>query len=281
MVISDATCAALDHGGGVRFGDQTFAIYSCAPLPPLFSGSNLRRDGALYTKLKISASTVQKTLPIHINADFDVDGKLSSCPAKAPLLESLSVPRTQQPQTNTVYYLPWFLINAATLQKHCVIGRSSAVESLLVILQRPWCVLEVCCADTETVRAVLGFAQVVVKENPDAYDAAVWLLSHEYRSRMVSLSSYISPHCDGAPLQCSEKRLCDIYAATTLSRSYNRFWLPLICSCAVYLHLPFSEIVRRIRVDFAKGTGGDGLRNWIELYRILLGRIGDWVTQGV
>ncbi|KAL4958971.1 uncharacterized protein BDV14DRAFT_185651 [Aspergillus stella-maris] len=279
MVISDATCAALDHGGGVRFGPHTFAIYSCAPLPPAFSQGKLEQDGPLNTKLKDATARVTKALPIHINADLNVYGDLSNCPAKRSLLQSLAVPRTQQQSTNTVYHLPWFLINAATLEEHCVIGRSSAVESLLVILQRPWCVLEICCAETETVRSVLKFAQVAVKEDPDSYDAAVWLLSHECRSRMAlsSLTSHVLP-CDATASQCAEKRLCDIYAATTLSRSYNRFWLPLICSCAVYLGLPFSEVVRRIRDDFADEIKEDGLKGWIELYRVLLGRIGDWVA---
>ncbi|KAL4793375.1 hypothetical protein BDV19DRAFT_366758 [Aspergillus venezuelensis] len=279
MVISDATCAALDHGGGVRFGPHTFAIYSCAPLPPAFSQEKLEQDGPLYTKLKDAAAKVTKTLPIHINADLTVNGDLSNCPAKAALLESFAVPRTQQQSTNTVHHLPWFLINAATLEKHCVIGRSSAVESLLVILQRPWCVLEICCAETETVRSVLKFAQIAVKEDSDSYDAAVWLLSHECRSRLASLSlaSHVLP-CDATAPQCSEKRLCDIYATTTLSRSYNRFWLPLICSCAVYLGLPFSEVVRRIRDDSDYGNRGNGLKRWIDLYRVLLGRIGGWVA---
>ena len=279
MVISDAICAALDHGGGVRFGPQTFAIYSCAPLPKAFSQEKPERDGSLCTNLKVAAARVTETLPIHLNADLNVNGSSSNCPAKAPLLESLPVPRNQQQSTNTVHHLPWFLINAATLEEHCVIGLSSSVESLLVILQRPWCVLEICCADTETVRSVLIFAQVAAQEDPDSYDAAVWLLSHECWSRMASLSltSHVSP-CDATAPQCAEKRLCDIYAATTLSRSYNRFWLPLICSCAVYLGLPFSEVVRRIRDDFATETGGDGLKGWIELYRVLLGRIGDWVA---
>ncbi|KAL4951544.1 hypothetical protein BDW69DRAFT_169838 [Aspergillus filifer] len=279
MVISDAACAALDHGGGVRFGPRTFAIYSCAPLPPAFCQEKLEQDRPLYTKLKNAAARVTKTLPIHINGDLDGNGSSSNCPAKTPLLESLAVPRTQQQSTNTVHHLPWFLVNAATLEEHCVVGRSSAVESLLVILQRPWCVLEICCADTETVRSVLKFAQVAVKEDPDSYDAAVWLLSHEYRSRMASLplARHVFP-CDITAPHCAEKRLCDIYAATTLSRSYNRFWLPLICSCAVYLGLPFSEVVRRIRDDFADETEGSGLKGWIELYRVLLGRIGDWVA---
>ncbi|KAL4923721.1 uncharacterized protein BDV17DRAFT_232520 [Aspergillus undulatus] len=275
MVISDAVCAALDHGGGVRFGPQTFAIYSCAPLPASYN--QFQNDVPLYTKLKVSASRVIKTLPIYVN----VNAKPSK-PLADPNLESLPVPRTQQPPTNTIYHLPWFLINSATLEKHCVIGNETPVESLLVILQRPWCVLEVCCADTEAVAAVREFARLAAGADPDVYDAAVRLLSHEFTSRMASASATTDLELGfgywdfNDTRRCSERALRDIYAATTLSRSYNRFWLPLICCCAVYLDVPFSEVVRRIRDDSCDGS--DGLKKWIELYSALIGRVGDLLT---
>ncbi|KAL4915625.1 hypothetical protein BDW62DRAFT_122588 [Aspergillus aurantiobrunneus] len=263
MVISDTLCAALDHGGGVRFGPQTFAIYSCAPLPPSFE--LVKQNDALGAQLKTSASRVCKTLPVYVNF---------KAPAVAQLC-SLPVPRAQPP-ANTIYRLPWFLINSATLNEHCVVGRGSVVESLLVILQRPWCVLEVCCADIETVATVREFAVLAAQADPESYNAAVRLLNHEYRARISPVISDVFHVVDPPASPCSEKVLRDIYAATTLIRSYNRFWLPLICSCAVYLDLPLSEVVRRIRDDSCGGP--DGSRNWVDLYRMLLGRIGDWVT---
>ncbi|KAL4788467.1 hypothetical protein BJX76DRAFT_315781 [Aspergillus varians] len=264
MVISDTLCAALDHGGGVRFGPQTFAIYSCAPLPPSFEP--LRQDVAFYAQLKTSALRVCKSLPVYLESKSQAAAQLVSLP--------VPVPRAQPP-ANTIHHLPWFLINAATFDQHCVIGRGSAVESLLVILQRPWCVLEVCCTDIETVAAVREFALLAAQRVPDRYDAAVQLLFHEYTARIAPLATDVVCHSERLAPRCSEKALRDIYAATTLVRSYNRFWLPLICSCAVYLGVPFSEAVRRIRDDSCDESGS---LDWIVLYRALLGRIGDWVT---
>lgn len=264
MVISSTVCVALDHGGGVRFGPQTFAIYSCAPLPPGFE--HLKHNIVLYTQLKVSASRVCKTLPIYVNLDEPAVAQLASLPVLSPT----------QPSASTIYHLPWFLINAATFTQHCVIGRESAVESLLVILQRPWCVLEVCCADIETVAAVREFALLAAQADPDSYHVAVQLLSHEYRARISPALTDVVHSAGPRASRCSEKALCDIYAATTLVHSYNRFWLPLVCSCAVYLDISFSEVVRRIRDDSCDGP--DGCQGWISLYRGLLGRIGDWVA---
>ncbi|KAL5338147.1 hypothetical protein BJX70DRAFT_218169 [Aspergillus crustosus] len=265
MVTSDTTCAALDHGGGVRFGPQTFAIYSCTPLPPTFHQSQLNQHIALRDQLIASAAQICKTLPVHVDLN----------PFEVTQLVSLTVPA--QPPANSIYHLPWFLINSASLDKHCVIGRGSAVESLLVILQRPWCVLEICCADTETIAAAQDFARLAANEDPRRYDSAVRLLSHELRARSSPVRESI---CSLDASRCSVKALCHIYAATALVHSYNRFWLPLICSCAVHLDIPFSEVVRRIRKDSREGTENldSGRLDWIDLYRVLLRRLGDWMT---
>ncbi|KAL4886315.1 hypothetical protein BJY04DRAFT_178856 [Aspergillus karnatakaensis] len=262
MVTSDTLCATLDHGGGVRFGPHTFAIYSCAPLPASFAQHqlNLGANIAFRNALNTAAAQVCETLPVYVDLDASQTAQLTSLPVPA------------QPPINPIYYLPWFLINSARLEKHCVVGRGSVVESLLVILQRPWCVLEICCTDIETITAVREFAVLAAEKEPRSYDAAVRLLSHEIRAR-TSLSALDISEFDVPPSRCSAKELCEIYAATTLVRSYNRFWLPLICSCAVYLGIPFSEVVRRVHRDVLEG--GDGTVDWIELYRVLLGLIGD------
>ncbi|KAL3469588.1 hypothetical protein BJX99DRAFT_251883 [Aspergillus californicus] len=282
----DTLCAALDKGGGVRFGPNTFAIYSCAPLPQSFN--HLRKNVALYTKLTTAASRVCKTLSVHVNLDLND-------PATAAQLSSLEVPPAQaQRPVNTIYHLPWFLINAAALETHCVIGNGSAVEALLVILQRPWCVLEICCTDTKTVVAVKEFARIAgsAQGDPESYDTAVRLLTHEIKLRkypgLGDIGTDAGTSTDSrlnnlrSQSRCSVKALCDMYASTTLIHSYNRFWLPLICSCAVYLGVPFSEVVRRIRRDLCDGPEPGleetGRVDWIVLYRELLGKIGDWMT---
>ncbi|KAL2825923.1 hypothetical protein BDW59DRAFT_68250 [Aspergillus cavernicola] len=318
MVTSDTHCAALDQGGGVRFTPDTFAIYSCAPLPASYQ--SLIQNGVLYTQLTTAASRICKSLPVYVDLDASALATLESLPVPVPVPVPIPVPvpvpvpvsgpgsspATAQQQQQQQPHLPWFLINAATLKNHCVIGTGSPVDALLVILQRPWCILEVCCcADPDTIAAVRDFARLAAQGDPRSYDAAIRLLDHEYRAREVSAPASASALVADrirdrnhdwdywvAPQRCSEKALVDIYAATTLTRSYNRFWLPLICSCAVYLDLSVWEVVRRICADLcvrdgdaeqdAQGNGDrggdDGKRvDWIELYRGLLGRIGDWV----
>ncbi|KAL4991644.1 hypothetical protein BDW68DRAFT_136331 [Aspergillus falconensis] len=275
---SDTICAALDHGGGVRFGPQTFAIYSCAPLPPSFE--QIRHNVTLHAQMSKIATRVCKTLPVFVDLqDTDV-AELASLPVPVTVPRGQPMPPIKA-DTISPHPLPWFLINAATFKRHCVVGRNSAVESLLIILQRPWCVLEVCCCvDAQTVGAVREFALLAARVDAKAYDAAVRLLSHEYRMRIKpvldSTGNFASSGTNGMPHapQCSEKALCDIYTATTLVSSYNRFWLPLICCCAAYLKLSFSDVVRRIREVSRELNGWIG---WIELHGCLLRRVGDWI----
>ncbi|KAL4815291.1 hypothetical protein BDW67DRAFT_164183 [Aspergillus spinulosporus] len=275
---SDTVCAALDHGGGVRFGPQTFAIYSCAPLPPSFK--QIRRNASLHTQMSRLAASVFKTLPVYVDLpDTDV-AELASLPVPVSVPRGQPMPPISANAINPDY-LPWFLINAATFKKHCVVGRNSAVESLLIILQRPWCVLEICCCiEAQTIGAVLAFAKLAARIDPKSYDAAVQFLSHEFRVRIEPVLKSTGILTSGGTddllhtPRWSEKAICGIYAATTLVSSYNQFWLPLVCCCAVDLHLPFSDVVRRIRDD--AGGLDDGL-DWVELHGCLVRRIGDWI----
>lgn len=270
MVIrADAICATLDHGAGVRFGTQTFVIYSRAPLPASFL--QLKTNVALYAQLTAVASLVCETLPVYANL---------KAPAVAQLA-ALPVPPARRVSNNATDHVPWFLLPAATLKKHCVVGNGSAVESLLVILQRPWCVLEICCGETQTVAAVRDFARLAAQGDPDSYDAAVRLLSHELRMRILPVVTDVSRSSGGpdAASRCSLRALCDIYAATALVQSYNRFWLMLICSCAVHLGVPFSELVRQICDELCdKPEAMQSRLGLIRLYTVLLRKIGDWVT---
>ncbi|KAJ0415851.1 hypothetical protein BJY00DRAFT_251110 [Aspergillus carlsbadensis] len=282
MVIpGDTICAALDKGGGVRFGPDTFAIYTRAPLPRSFA--DLDKDVALHTKLTVAAALVCQTLPIYVDIDATAVTQLASLPVSVPLTSHV-----ETESNKTTSHPPWFLINAATIKKHCVVGSGSVVQALLVVLQRPWCVLEICCTDTATITAVLGFAQLAAQEDADSYDAAIRLLSHEHRARVApapasapitaDISTSVSQH--GSAPRCSMNTLRDIYAATTLTASYNQFWLPLICTCAVYLGVSFSEVVRRIRKDLdTNGPSGEneGSLKSIGLYGEILKMINECV----
>ncbi|RAL08835.1 uncharacterized protein BO97DRAFT_472790 [Aspergillus homomorphus CBS 101889] len=261
-----SVCAQLDQGGGVRFGSQTFAIYSCAPLPS--SCQRLQNDVATYARLTASAGRVCETLPVLVNLE----------PSALAQLASLPVPSS--PPVGAIPTVPWFLLRASMFERHCVIGSQSAVESLLVVLQRPWCVLEACCCNSETIAALRGFAQLAAQVDPSRYDAAVRLFSHEIWVRGSSTTDGIPRPAVSCVSRASLATVRTIYVASTLTAvtSYNRFWLSLICSCAVYLEVSFSEVVRRIRDDLcAGGTAGAALISWTSLYSMLLRRIGDCV----
>ncbi|KAL2845224.1 hypothetical protein BJY01DRAFT_183676 [Aspergillus pseudoustus] len=275
VILGDTICAALDKGGGVRFGSDTFAIYTRALLPRSFA--TLDQKVPLRDKLIASAELVCQTLPVYVDLDAAAISHLASLPV--PL-----TPHVEFEENQTTSHPPWFLINAATIEKHCVVGSGSIVQALLVILQRPWCVLEICCTDTKTIASVREFAQLAAQEDSDTYDAAMELLSHEHRMRMAApLAPVVADIPDSVsqskPLpRCSIKALRDMYAAATLTASYNRFWLPLICTIAVYLDISFLDVVRRVREDMDRsGVPKEGRLDWIGLYREILRKIGECV----
>ncbi|PYI34987.1 hypothetical protein BP00DRAFT_9266 [Aspergillus indologenus CBS 114.80] len=260
-----SVCAELDKGGGVRLGSHTFAIYSCAPPPP--SWPQFRDDVTTYTQLTVCAARVCETLPVLLN--------LEPC----TLAQLASLPVSTSRSIGTIPTVPWFLLHASMFERHCVIGRGSTVKSLLIILQRPWCVLEACCSNTETIIALKDFALAAAQVDPDRYDAAVRLLSHESGARGTL----------GGDLNLRTKHVCasrsslagvrSIYVASTLTAvtSYNRFWLSLICTCAVYLEVSFSEVVRQMRDNLCDRPADDALTHLISLYSMLLRQIGNQV----
>ncbi|KAL3459817.1 hypothetical protein BJX64DRAFT_196414 [Aspergillus heterothallicus] len=275
VILGDTICAALDKGGGVCLGRNTFAIYTRAPLPRSFA--NLDQNVLLHTKLTASAEVVCQTLPIYVDMDATAVTQLASLPVPP-------TPQVEIEGNQTAGHPPWFLIKAATIEKHCIVGSRSIVQTLLAVLQRPWCVLEICCTDTKTIASVREFAQLAAKEDPDGYDAATKLLSHEHRARMAISSASITVDMStrftktASSQRCSIKALRDIYAAATLTASYNRFWLPLICTCAVYLDISFLEVVRQIRKDMetpADESVEENRLDWIALYSELLRKIGE------
>ncbi|OJJ98996.1 hypothetical protein ASPACDRAFT_44626 [Aspergillus aculeatus ATCC 16872] len=257
--------AGLDKGGGVRLGSHTFAIYSCAPLPP--SLQQLQDDATTYTQLTTCATRVCETLPVLLN--------LEPC----TLAQLASLPVSTSPSIGTIPTVPWFLLHASMFERHCVIGRGSAVESLLIILQRPWCVLEACCSNTETIKALRDFALTAAQVDSGRYDTAVRLLSHEAGARGPPGKDVVlrTKHVCLPPSSLAAVR--SIYVASTLNAvtSYNRFWLSLICTCAVYLKIPFSELVRQVRDDLCGQPAGNALNHRISLYSMLVRQIGNQV----
>jgi hypothetical protein len=234
-------CAVHDHGGGVALKDDVFAIYSTAALPSHWH-KTLERESDLILSLRQAASNVAAALPIYTAWE--------SLPAR----ELISLPCPLE-QKNTLGQKPWFLINAAIGHEHCIIGQGSVVETLLVVLRRPWCVLEICCSSSSvTIAAVLDFALLVKGFDAAGYDTAVYLLTHELQRRELTEHGIWSPS-KPYKSRASIADLRDVCSAVFVpsTRSYNSFWICLICVCGVELNLPLSTIVRALSDD-AVGT---------------------------
>lgn len=258
-------CASYDRGGGVGLGNS-FAVYSTAELS--WDWCRLRNDGELYAELAIAASAITDILPVYIAV-----GELSAG-------DTVSLPWekgrhvTRHRGGSLPACLPWFLINAMLARAHCMVGRNDVVQSLLIILQRPWCVLELCCCDTRTVIAVYNFASLAEKFNPKIYRVATMLLSHEistrargdYREYSTPLLSFKVPygpsHADGYAFDSTAREVIEIYRTISITslRSHNPFWLCLISVCAICLNVAFSELIRTLHDDISNQDILTGLR---------------------
>ncbi|KAJ5698035.1 hypothetical protein N7462_000040 [Penicillium macrosclerotiorum] len=233
-------CASYDVGGGVGLADA-FAIYSIVAFPPSWRNNGLERN--ILQELEEAASVVADKLPI---LTFLSNNLL-------PDLTSLPFPCRQHRNDAAVEPyddLPWFLINATRYSKHCVLGQNNTLESLLMVLQRPWCVLELCCCETPTVAAVGAFTLAAAKLDRVTYSPAVMLLSYEMMQRTNEQTQTVrsvdfqnmrrqqlasrNPWLDAIAVYRELSRSC--------IRSHKAFWIGLICTCAVYLGIAFSDV---------------------------------------
>lgn len=239
-------CASYDVGGGVALGDS-FAIYSITAFLP--DRSRIRANSTIYAELTTAAFAVTGMLPVLVHLR-DMASDLVSLPC--PTHHS----QKRTGKSMTVDCFPWYLINAGKYSKHCVVGRDNIVESLLVVLQRPWCVLELCCCDTPTIAAIHGFATVAMRIDRTRYRSAVRLISHELTRRTGDQAENLEP-CRVSLLaswrdgKSMDQIWNDVYATyADLSqhslRSHNGFWLCLISVCAVYLGVACSELVQQL-----------------------------------
>lgn len=227
-----ASCAQHDYGGGVRCGDA-FAIYSVVASPLDWCHREL--DTGILAALQRALLAVELRLPILTTLE---DG---------PELVSLPCPSRQRLD------LPWFLLNAATSSTHCVLGEHSPLQTLLVILQRPWCVLELCCCDTSTVAAVYNFTTIAVELDSVIYRPACSLLSYEMIRRAkgpCASFSKLSQQLQWGPRGAWPSAF-GIYADLSRSRlrSHNSFWMGLICICAISLGIRFSDLTLMLLED--------------------------------
>ncbi|KAJ5156352.1 hypothetical protein N7492_009155 [Penicillium capsulatum] len=230
-------CSQYDFGGGVTLGDA-FAIYSVVAFPPNWNSINYDPD--TQGELTDALSSVTRVLPIYVELPESALGDI----------RSLATPR-QQSTTSPRNHLPMFLMNAARSRKHCVLGHRTAEESLLRILQRPWCVLELCCCQTSIVVAVQNFASAASRIDRDIYDPANQLLSYELARRselrpsdLTMFGHLTSQRFQSQASSASWPESRAIYTALSPSRllSHNPFWIGVLCACAVYLGVSISHL---------------------------------------
>lgn len=201
-----ALCVEKDRGGGVSLAckglasnNRTFAIYTTAILPRLWRDILHERGNDYYvTRLRNLAEKVLMLLPIYTAFEDLVHTSkdtLESLPA-SPVLETRQVSGNSLTENK-----PRFLLNAALHKQHCIVGQGSITETLLAVLRRPWCVLEICVGSTheeygdsdqnalDVLADVLSFARLAYEKDEFGYAMAVFLLEHELDKRYAAKTS--------------------------------------------------------------------------------------------
>lgn len=235
-------CSRYDHGAGGLVG-SSFVIYTVATLPPTLQLLSLTPP----TTLATLASTVADRIPINLS----IKGGLISLPSPA-----LSTAGGRE-----VDRLPWFFINAARYSKHTIAGRGSIVETLLTVLRRPWCVLELCCTPISTVQSLLAFAEYADGFDQAGYSAAVALFRHELTARAHPDLSLCRGALNPSRSVAALRSLCSAVFSTSL-RSYNGFWLRLICVSAFWLGISYSRLGLLLNGGGCGKLPGGGVRRW-------------------
>lgn len=232
-------CATHDHGGGLASASM-FVIYTTTTVPSLHP---------VPSNLSSLASTVAERIPIHFTiSSFNRE------------LTSLPCPQSSSASRETDR-LPWYFINAAGCSKHAIAGRGSTVETLLAVLRRPWCVLELCCIiPVSAIEALLAFAKCAAEFDQEGYGVAVALLWHELATREEEVGNMMRS-CFRGPSPLSTSALRALYPAifSVSTQSYNGFWLRLICISALQLGISYSRLGLLLNADYSGGekTGHD------------------------
>lgn len=228
-------CAELDRGGGVCCGD-VFVVFTRFMISTAWSNNVEFRDR--FSRAQIVASNVMSLMPFFL------------CMQDLKGMELASLPYGTSKMQRSLSQEPWFFLNASAKEPHQigVAGTGSAAETLLAVLSRPWCVLELCCSRLDVVEALVAFADIGLEFDVKKYTAARLLLNHERETR-----TYKSRRSSGIPSWASHRETA-IQRRDTLSKiralcaalfivsenSYNGFWLRVICVCALWLAIPMS-----------------------------------------
>lgn len=279
-------CAQMDVGGGVSLNHDIFAIYSTALLPAswvsIANNSSRTAQNDEISRLQVLANKVSEFLPIYTSWN-----EIASSPT-LPTIQSLAK-RSSSPVAKSIPHpslisqsMPFFLINATFYSRHCIIGNSSRTEALLLILLRPWCVLEICVSSVgsiETLQAVLDFAQEARRKVHVRYSMAIFLLEHEIQARKDQLRVQHGRRDTFAPCMTYtiEKatglayEICNTMLFLPSLKSFNGFWIELICTCAIEIGRGFHWSIRLLcgseRNPMVHITGAMGTVSRFRRYR--------------
>lgn len=229
-------CATLDRGGGVCCGD-IFVVFTRHMIPAAWRNDVKYRDR--FSRAQRIASSICSRMPLFLCTE-DLKG-----------VGLASLPYGTSKVQHSLSQEPWFFLNASTKESHQigVAGVESAAETLLAVLGRPWCVLELCCSSLDVVEALVAFTDVALEFDSKAYAAASSLLQHErdtriYKPRRSSaIPRWVSRQETVIQRTATLSKIRSLCAALFLisENSYNGFWLRAICVCALWLGIPMSQ----------------------------------------
>lgn len=196
--------AEYDLGGGIVFEDA-FVVYTRAPVTPMTCFTPSLRSLAL---------RITRQLPIH-HPEKIKDGLMTKIRSGNPSL-------------------PWFFLNASKSVHFCICAAGRPEEALFTTLQRPWCVMELCCVrETDVLEHLLDFAEesLTLPHAPRSLVVAKLLLANEIKVR------------DGSsrPKPRAVKDLLSSLLVPT-SQAYMAFRLRAICVCSLFYGIGAREL---------------------------------------
>ena len=112
----------------------------------------------------------------------------------------------------------------AMSDSHCIVGFDNVIETLLVVLRRPWYILELSYTKLESIEALYHFAILAYGTDWRDYATVVALLSHELsKKRGIGYSDRAGY---GATMQEIQDCCTVIFPASEIS---NSIWLRTLC----------------------------------------------------
>ena len=241
-------CASYDRGGGVGLHDA-FVVYTTNQSRPhpkfldprtLKTLTNLAANVASHVKIHYTQppNAHLRTLPHTPAAHHSQLAK--------KVLDSRDRPHT-----------PSFFVNVSSSEEVCIAGIRDAVTTLLAVLRRAWCVLELCEAGAKAVTALLTFVAVAESLDRQGYTGAVASLRYqrdchiaEERESGIIDGLNWSQKVEGFDKREKDDRLREICAALFRSSldSFNGFYIRAIAACAVELRVQWGDMGRVLAV---------------------------------